>query len=93
MPCSHQDVMEQKIFNWMVQILVGGQFVLCMSVNVIGSDNRMVPKLKEIHVLRDSWTKLNVTPARLCRFVGIHTCYNLVNIIARKCSVRAALIC
>ena len=26
---------------------------------------RMVPKLKEVHVLRDSWTKLNVTPAKI----------------------------
>ncbi len=26
---------------------------------------RMVPKLKEIHVIRDSWTKLNVTPAKI----------------------------
>ncbi len=25
---------------------------------------RMVPKLREIHVLRDSWTKLNVSPAK-----------------------------
>ena len=26
---------------------------------------RMVPKLREIHVLRDSWTKLNVFPAKI----------------------------
>jgi hypothetical protein len=26
---------------------------------------RMVPKLKEIHVIRDSWTKLNVAPAKI----------------------------
>lgn len=26
---------------------------------------RMVPKLKEVHVIRDSWTKLNVTPAKI----------------------------
>lgn len=26
---------------------------------------RMVPKLREIHILRDSWTKLNVTPAKI----------------------------
>ena len=31
----------------------------------------MVPKLKEIHVLRDSWTKLNVTPAKIMQ-VRIH---------------------
>lgn len=26
---------------------------------------RMVPKLREVHVLRDSWTKLNVHPAKI----------------------------
>ena len=26
---------------------------------------RMVPKLKEVHVLRDAWTKLNVLPAKI----------------------------
>ena len=26
---------------------------------------RMIPKLKEVHVIRDSWTKLNVTPAKI----------------------------
>lgn len=26
---------------------------------------RMVPKLKEAHVIRDSWTKLNVHPAKI----------------------------
>ena len=26
---------------------------------------RMVPRLKEIHILRDSWTKLNVSPAKI----------------------------
>lgn len=30
----------------------------------------MVPRLKEIHVIRDSWTKLNVTPAKIMQ-VGI----------------------
>lgn len=26
---------------------------------------RMVPKMKEVYVIRDSWTKLNVTPAKI----------------------------
>ena len=26
---------------------------------------RMVPKLREIHIIRDSWTKLNVSPAKI----------------------------
>ena len=30
---------------------------------------RMVPKLKEVHIIRDSWTKLNVSPGR---FVHVH---------------------
>ena len=26
---------------------------------------RMVPKLRETHIIRDSWTKLNVSPAMI----------------------------
>ena len=26
---------------------------------------RMVPRLKEVHVVRDAWTKLNVSPAKI----------------------------
>ena len=26
---------------------------------------RMVPRLRECHILRDSWTKLNVSPAKI----------------------------
>jgi len=36
---------------------------------------RMVPRLKEVHCLRDAWTKLNVHPAKIMqvsrRFVGL----------------------
>ena len=33
---------------------------------------RMIPRLREVHVLRDAWTKLNVHPAKImqvCREV------------------------
>lgn len=30
---------------------------------------RMIPHLKEIHILRDSWTKLNVSPAKIMQVV------------------------
>lgn len=26
---------------------------------------RMVPKMKEVYIIRDSWTKLNVAPAKI----------------------------
>ena len=26
---------------------------------------RMVPRLKEVHCIRDAWTKLNVSPAKI----------------------------
>ena len=32
---------------------------------------RMIPKLREVHVLRDAWTKLNVLPAKIMQ-VGFH---------------------
>jgi len=39
---------------------------------------RMVPRLKEVHVVRDAWTKLNVSPAKIMQvyfsilYVKIH---------------------
>ena len=33
--------------------------------NRVEGKTRMVPRLKEVHVIRDSWTKLNVTPAKI----------------------------
>lgn len=38
---------------------------------VRNESTRMVPKLKEIHIIRDAWTKLNVTPAKIMQ-VSIH---------------------
>ena len=32
---------------------------------------RMVPKLRESHIIRDSWTKLNVAPAKIMQ---VQTC-------------------
>ena len=33
---------------------------------------RMVPRLREIHIIRDSWTKLNVTPAKIMQVCSYH---------------------
>ena len=33
---------------------------------------RMIPRLEEVHIIRDAWTKLNVSPAKImqvCCFV------------------------
>lgn len=51
----------------------------------------MVPKLKEIHVIRDSWTKLNVIPAKIMQVCGYTRDCLLIPFfnIARTCSVRA----
>ena len=32
---------------------------------VKNGETRMVPKLKEAFIIRDSWTKLNVSPAKI----------------------------
>ena len=32
---------------------------------ISSGSTRMVPKLKEIHIIRDAWTELNVTPAKI----------------------------
>lgn len=36
---------------------------------------RMIPKLKEVHVIRDSWTKLNVTPAKILQVSNEQQCH------------------
>ena len=39
---------------------------------------RMVPRLKEVHAVRDSWTKLNVSPAKIMQvncYLTVHVCY------------------
>lgn len=35
---------------------------------------RMVPKLRETHVIRDPWTKLNVAPAKIMQVCLIGAC-------------------
>ena len=40
---------------------------------------RMVPKLREVHIIRDSWTKLNVAPAKIMQvssFIFMRFVYN-----------------
>ena len=33
---------------------------------------RSVPRLREVHVIRDSWTKLNVHPAKIMQVNSLH---------------------
>ena len=33
---------------------------------------RSVPRLREIHVIRDAWTKLNVAPAKIMQVYTIY---------------------
>lgn len=40
---------------------------------------RVVPKLKEAYVLRDSWTKLNVLPAKIVQVSGYILCFIVVS--------------
>ena len=36
---------------------------------------RMVPKLRETHIIRDSWTKLNVAPAKIMQVIlALYVC-------------------
>ena len=36
---------------------------------------RSVPRLREVHVIRDSWTKLNVHPAKIMQVNSLHASY------------------
>lgn len=42
---------------------------------------RMVPKLREVHVVRDAWTKLNVHPAKILQVILICTTYKYQPVI------------
>ena len=35
---------------------------------------RMIPRLREVHIVRDSWTKLNVAPAKIMQvhYYAVH---------------------
>jgi hypothetical protein len=50
-------------------VLFGWDAILSMykreSKRLKRNETRMVHRLKEVHVIRDSWTKLNVTPAKI----------------------------
>ena len=45
---------------------------------------RMVPRLRECHILRDSWTKLNVSPAKIMQVT--------TNLIIKFLSVTASVL-
>ena len=46
---------------------------------------RMVPRLKEVHVVRDAWTKLNVSPAKIMQVkcLCVYVPFNYLNSTAR----------
>jgi len=50
---------------------------------------RMVPKLREAYILRDSWTKLNVAPAKIMQVFSI--LYKICNNISTSAYLAAAL--
>ena len=52
-----------------------------------GGHARMVPKLREIHIIRDSWTKLNVTPAKIMQVSH----YNMIDCCTIWCIVVARI--
>ena len=48
---------------------------------------RMVPRLKEIHILRDSWTKLNVSPAKIMQVCSIVLSMNVFYTFTARASI------
>ena len=58
---SKQFQLEVTLFGW--QTIVDLYQRECKRRSVGAA--RMVPKLREVYVLRDSWTKLNVHPAKI----------------------------
>ena len=82
MHCSHHKVVALKAFSTLLGVnsLAGKLLVICMQENA--KEERMEKQeLREAFVLRDSWTKLNVLPAKIIqvstKFVQLH-CANLI---------------
>ena len=48
-------------FGWNAIVAMYG----CECDRMKNGPTRMVPRLKEIHIIRNSWTNLNVTPAKI----------------------------
>ena len=46
----------------------------CELIRASNNQARMVPRLKEAHRLRDSWTKLNVLPAKIMQVNNFFWC-------------------
>ena len=67
---SHQRVMELSFFSvGKIKSSFGWATIVDMYTREVDrarqQQTRMVPRLKEVHVLRDAWTKLNVSPAKI----------------------------
>lgn len=52
----------------------------------------MVPRLKEIHILRDSWTKLNVSPAKIMQVCLIVLFINVFYVFTARASIDGAIV-
>jgi len=54
---------------------------------------RMIPKLKEIHVLCDAWTKLNIHPTKIMQVRSHHLIHKFfLQMVARASFRRAPLV-
>ena len=53
---------------------------------------RMVPRLKEIHILRDSWTKLNVSPAKIMQVCSIVLFINVFYVFIARASIDGVIL-
>ena len=58
----------------------------CECQRVRSGNARMVPKLREVHIIQDSWTKLNASPAKIMQIrksIELIFCFMLCMDIAR----------
>ena len=84
MPCLHPRLEEQECSRMRLELhLDGRQLWTCTKGNARGikvvMHARMIPRLREIHIIRDSWTKLNVTPAKIMQ-VCSKVIINIINL-------------
>ena len=76
MPFFHQNGWHKIISAWEREkcFWVGEMYKREMN-RARQQQTHMVPRLKEIHILRDSWTTLNVSPAKIMQVCIGNTAY------------------
>jgi len=70
-------------------VLVGVPLLACIIVKLPGLNNSKPARLKEVHRMRDAWTKLNVSPAKIMQvqWNNSTSSFNFINHFVARSSI------